>query len=272
MPALCRIFVAFSLYFSAGVFANTESFVMCPSFDTIRQAAPLISTAEIDSEKTYTAATNKLVFRDNGLIWGMTINHVVANSTKEAITNGQALVSKITVTWSETALRYGMMYTCMYFLASSSFDQVVMVLGAKEQDEMQLPLFFPITNMTKCPPVDKIRQAYSLISKAEYSKIDRLYAASSEDGAIIENGVEWKLGSLYIRANNINEAITIGQERTAKATKALYQSSTIRNSAHLCFYYDDTVQNPYISVMAIAKINAQWIGNGLGVKLIVKAR
>lgn len=281
MPSLRRILssaFALSLYSSAGLSGNAESFVMCPALDTIRQAAPLISTAEIDNQNTYTAATDKLVFRDNKLIWGIAINHVVANSTKEAVANAQALVPKITVMWSETALHYGVMYACIYFLASSSFDQVAMVLGAKERGEKQLPTFFPVTNTTqakdtvKCPSVDKIRQASFLITEAEYGKLDKLYAASSKGSAIVENGVEWKLGSLYIRATSIGDAITIGQDRTAKATQVLYQSASIRDSTYLCLYYDGTLQNPYLSVMATAKVNTQWNGLGLGLKIRVKAR
>lgn len=68
----------------------------------------------------------------------MTINRIVANSPEEAIANAQALVPKVTVMWSQTALHYGIVYACLYFLASSSFDQVVMALG-QGQGEMQVP-------------------------------------------------------------------------------------------------------------------------------------
>ncbi len=122
--------------------ANAQRVVICPSLEKIRQAAPWISTAQIDNQKTYTAATDKLVFRDNNLLWGIAINHIVANSKKEAVAHAQALVPKVTVMLSETALHYGVMYACMYFLASSSFDQVIIALGAKQQGEMQVPNHF----------------------------------------------------------------------------------------------------------------------------------
>jgi hypothetical protein len=143
MPSLRLIFspvFALALCFATILDANARNFVMCPSLEKIRQSAPLISTAEFDNLKNdYTAATDKLVFRDNNLFWGMTINHIVAHSPEEAVANAQALVPKVTVMWSETALHYGIMYACLYFLASSSFDQVVMALGAEQQGEMQVP-------------------------------------------------------------------------------------------------------------------------------------
>jgi len=135
------IFTLF-LYFSSIVSAHAEAFVMCPSLEKIRQSASLISTAEIDNQGTYTAATDNLVFSDNNFLWGMTINRIVAHSTKEAVSNAQALVPKVTIMLSETALHYGIMYACMYFLASSSFDQVVLALGAKQQGEMPVPNYF----------------------------------------------------------------------------------------------------------------------------------
>lgn len=47
-----------------------------------------------------------------------------------------------------------------------------------------------------CPSVDKIRQAASLITKAEYSRFDKTYAASTQGTAIVENNIAWKLGSI----------------------------------------------------------------------------
>jgi hypothetical protein len=137
--AIFAVFFALFLCFAAVVTTYAEVPVMCPSLKKIREMAPLINTAIIDTQKTYTAATDKLVFRDNQFLWGISISHVVANSPEEAITNAQTLIPEVTVMLSETALHYGIMYACLYFLASSSFDQAVLVLGAKEQGEMPVP-------------------------------------------------------------------------------------------------------------------------------------
>jgi hypothetical protein len=108
------------------------------------------------------------------------------------------------------------------------------------------------TDTVNCPSVDKIRQAASLMTKAEYNKSDKMYAASST--AFVENNIEWKLGSLYIQAHSIEEAIAIAQNRAANVSQVLYQSASIRGSTYLCLYYDGTLQNPYISIMAHAMV------------------
>ncbi len=103
-------------------------------------------------------------------------------------------------------------------------------------------------------PWIKYGNAATLLRKAGYSKFDKMYAASSQGTLFVENNVAWKLGSLYIRAHSIEEAIAIGQNRAAKVSQVLYQSATKRDPIYLCLYYDDTLQNPYISVMAHARV------------------
>jgi hypothetical protein len=113
------------------------------------------------------------------------------------------------------------------------------------------------TDTIKCPSVEKIRQAASLITEAQYSNSDKKYNASSQGSAIVENNIAWKLGSLYIQTDKPKKAVTIAQERAAKVSQVLYQDASIRDSTYICLYYDGTLQNPYVSVLATAKITKQ---------------
>ncbi len=146
LRAILTITVALFLCFASMLDAKAQNFVMCPALDKIRQAAPLINTAEPTDtypKKIYAAMADKPVFRDSSnLYWSMGINAIEADSADEAIKIAQTLIPNITVMLSEIAHEYHEVYTCLYLLASSHIYQTVFVYSSEKPDAMQMPNYF----------------------------------------------------------------------------------------------------------------------------------
>ncbi len=105
-------------------------------------------------------------------------------------------------------------------------------------------------DVIKCPSVDKIHKAASLIVRGWMQ--DGLYYDIAE-AAFEDSDVSWSLVAEDIRASSFEEATAIGQNRATKVTQMLYQNAEYLFSGPECFYYDATLQNPYISIIAKGK-------------------
>jgi hypothetical protein len=260
LRAVLTITSVLFLSFASMLEAQAQNFVMCPSLDMVRQAAPLINKAQLSRtypKKIFVAGADKSVFRDNNLYWYMGINNIEADSADEAIKNAQTLIPDITVMLSEIAAESGRWYECLYYLASSNIYQGVILNGSETPGAMQMPMTKTAIaargdDVINCPSVDKIHKATSLMTSARIK--GGLYIVATEGAAFEDNNVTWALETQDIRANSMEEAIVIAQNRAANVTQMLYQRAVCLIKDPLCYYYDATLQNPYISIFATGKI------------------
>jgi hypothetical protein len=102
-----------------------------------------------------------------------------------------------------------------------------------------------------------IHKVSPLLKKVYYTAYST-YEVRISDGPNSEYELPWFIMSYNIAANSGEEAIEIAQKRGASVSHMVYPNARkggLRNDEYSCLYYDETLPNPFASIIAIAKID-----------------
>jgi len=99
--------------------------------------------------------------------------------------------------------------------------------------------------MIACPSVDVIHRIAPLMGKADRSN----GAYDVEIPVYRDNGLSWHIISVGIIAHSSEEAVVIAQNRCASVSHMVYPfARKFEKSDYVCFYYDRTLPNPFVSI------------------------
>lgn len=106
-----------------------------------------------------------------------------------------------------------------------------------------------------CPSIDMIHKIAPLLNKVYTTAYSTYQVEVSYDRNTV---LPWFIMSYNIAANSKDEAIEVAQKRCGNVSHMVYQNARkggLRNDEYSCFYYDGTLSNPFVSIIAISTNN-----------------